>query len=768
MNPRMNDNYLLAQHTYRQAHKIIFRIICLLFISLPGKTFAQADFTYWDSIPVSQWGHNLLFPSAGGFNNPQFSTIDLNGDGIMDLFVFERSTNRVYTFLNAGIPGQPSYSYAPQYRNRFPEGLDGWVLLRDFNCDGKKDLFCSKNNSFAVYRNDYDSLNGLHFTFVTSFSQIPFYIIPADIPAITDIDDDNDLDIVTFDGSGVFMYLFKNLSEENYGTCDSLEFTIDQHCWGSFSENFFTCDVLLGDTNSPCISHNGPIHPETQSDVARTGLHPGNASLILDLNGDGKKDLILGPQVCSDAYMLTNCINPGLDSMIAQTQVYPDISHPISFNLFPATYYEDVNNDSRKDLLAAPNRSASEDTASSWLFHDTSSTAVPSFSFVKKNFLQDEMIDVGEGSYPVFFDYDGDSLSDLFIGNYYYYSLTVPHPSSLALYRNTGTRQSPAFTLVTRDFANLSTLGLNGLYPAFGDLDGDGDADMLIGETDGKLYYFTNTAGPGNPLTYTFTTAFFDSIDVGQFSAPQLVDVNCDGKPDLLIGERGGSIRYFENTGTDSLARFGPSPTISEFGGIDVQPVCCTGYAIPFLTTGQAGDFQLLVGTESNRIYSYTNIDNNITGTFQLADSFYSGINEGKNAAISLADLDNDGKADMAVGNYAGGIALYKGMVQRKPKDCSVPPPVLPFRIKTYPNPVLQFQQLNLEITGLAADDKVSVDLYDAIGKDIYISENISESGTVNLKIPLDQFAAGIYYLKVSFPGNNKPGSSIQKIVRIN
>src|ERR1035437_9465687 len=236
--------------------KILRFAICIssfLFINLSVRFCnAQSSFTYWDSIPVIQWGDTIAFPFAGGLNNPQFSSIDLNGDGIMDLFVFERSTNKVYTFINKGIAGKSSYVYAPQYRHCFPPHLNGWVLLRDYNCDGKNDIFTSLNNSFCVYRNDYSAIGGLQFTLVKSFSQNFCYIISADIPAVNDIDNDGDLDILTFNPPGTYMYYFKNLSKEIYGNCDSLQYVSQDSCWGSFAEDFFYCQMHL---DSSCSQH---------------------------------------------------------------------------------------------------------------------------------------------------------------------------------------------------------------------------------------------------------------------------------------------------------------------------------------------------------------------------------------------------------------------------------------------------------------------------------------------------------------------------------
>ena len=53
-----------------------------------------------------------------------------------DLFVFDRTGNKITTFLNNG----DSYSYAPEYDQLFPQSLSSWVLLRDYNNDNKKDI----------------------------------------------------------------------------------------------------------------------------------------------------------------------------------------------------------------------------------------------------------------------------------------------------------------------------------------------------------------------------------------------------------------------------------------------------------------------------------------------------------------------------------------------------------------------------------------------------------------------------------------------------
>ena len=74
--------------------------------------------------------------------------------------------------------------------------------------------------------------------------------------------------------------------------------------------------------------------------------------------------------------------------------------------------------------------------------------------------------------------------------------------------------------------------------PTFGDLDGDGDLDLVVGEYDGVLNYYENVGSAASPSYVAVTGAAspFDGIDVGDTSAPALADVDGDGDLDLVVG----------------------------------------------------------------------------------------------------------------------------------------------------------------------------------------------------------------------------------------
>ena len=76
--------------------KIFF--VGALSLSIPAK--AQLFYVVDQTIPVENNGKTLAMPWAGAFNSPQFNTMDLNGDQKEDLVVFDRTANKVSTFLN--------------------------------------------------------------------------------------------------------------------------------------------------------------------------------------------------------------------------------------------------------------------------------------------------------------------------------------------------------------------------------------------------------------------------------------------------------------------------------------------------------------------------------------------------------------------------------------------------------------------------------------------------------------------------------------------
>ena len=206
-------------------------------------------------LPVNNTNNqNIPNPWSGGLNACQLSEIDLNLDGTKDLFVFERTGNRILPFINNGISNTISYHYESAYINAFPP-LSDWALLVDYNADGKEDLFAYNGGKVKVYRNTSSAtqLEFTHFSnqLITDYSGSPFqlYVSRVDIPAITDVDNDGDIDILTFQSLGGYIEFHENLSMDLYGHADSLIFIMTDPCWGDVYEGLNT--YTLNDCNTP-------------------------------------------------------------------------------------------------------------------------------------------------------------------------------------------------------------------------------------------------------------------------------------------------------------------------------------------------------------------------------------------------------------------------------------------------------------------------------------------------------------------------------------
>ena len=120
----------------------------LLFLSVS----LQAQFTYVmdQAIPVKdEQGNQLPLPWAGGINAAHYNTLDFNGDNEEDLVLFDRMGDKILTFVGT----ENKYQYAPEFEELFPEEITNWMLLRDFNCDGKKDIFTGDIFGINVFTN---------------------------------------------------------------------------------------------------------------------------------------------------------------------------------------------------------------------------------------------------------------------------------------------------------------------------------------------------------------------------------------------------------------------------------------------------------------------------------------------------------------------------------------------------------------------------------------------------------------------------------------
>lgn len=656
----------------KERSKFIIALL-LTFLALGRQAYSQLSvlhsYTQFKNIKVYNSSPDTLkFPFAGGLNSCQFNTIDLNLDGLIDLLVFDRHGNRLLPFCaNPALQG--SYLLIPELVEKLPV-INQWVNFIDYNNDGKVDIFTYTTGGIKVYKNTSETeLKFSQITFPYLLSQqgnvlTNILVTGVDYPAIADLDKDGDMDILTFWGLGSFVEWHKNFSMELYNHSDSLVFSRVTTCWGEFAEgnedNLIKLDTCVGSKKSTITN--------TEGDPK----HTGSTMLIQDINSDSLPDLILGDV---DFNTLTQLINGGSlaeAKMISYNSDFPNANHPVELNSFPLAKLVDVDGDNVRDLLVSPfepSLSKSENAKSIWYYHNAGSEVFPEFVFQKENFLQDEMLDFGSGAYPVVCDYNLDGLQDIIIGNYgyfdsSYYDITLGRKSyfhsSLALLINTGDLQQPEFTLIDYNIANLDTLSMLALTPAFADMDNDGDWDLVCGNSKGQFVYCENIASNGENAHFELRDKEWFGLDIGEYSAPAFFDFNNDGLIDLISGNKNGTLTYFQNQGNKQNPDF--STPVSDFGKVDVTDPqqSNNGYSIPLFLKEKHGSTILLVSSEYGDVFVYDNISSDITGEFQLKGKLplkYEGIRVG----VGVGNFNSDTLADIVIGNFSGGLNILKG-----------------------------------------------------------------------------------------------------------
>ena len=705
----------------------------LFLLCSPFALLAQFTYSIDQSIPVEVNSQPLLNPWAGGLNAAQVNTLDLNADGQDDLVVFDKTAGKVSTFLAQNN----TYRYAPEYEIFFPKEISTFLVLRDYNCDGKKDLFTFGQIGVFIYQNVtqsgkplswkklsfYNSETSLHSEVLLTKGFSITNLLPGtnDLPNFIDMDGDGDLDVLNmkFVSPSQAEY-HKNFSMELYGTCDSLTLVRQTQQWGNFLE--CSCGkIAFG--NQTCAQIGG-----------RTEHTGGKALLTIDMDNDGDKDLLFSEESCSRIYYLENVGTASVPSMNSLA-LFPS-DHAVGILLYPAPYLEDVDFDGKLDLLSSPNLYARNQlnnnfVESLWFYKNTGTNQLPNFNFVKNNFLQEDMIEVGDDSAPAFTDIDKDGDEDLFIGQYADDNVQ----SSIAFYQNTGTAKNPSFKLVTKDFVGISFLNLFNIKPQFVDVDGNGGMDLVFTASEPQngrtsLFYVLSTSS--NAPVFGGQDLKPMAVTLSENDNVTMTDINQDGKLDLLIGRSTGSLEYWRNTGSGNTFTLAND----KYLGLDDSPLRQNLNAVVGDIDADGHD-DLVVGDQAGTLSIYGDFRSAganpqpVTGV--IYDSFsksYTAKNLGGRLRPVIINLFGSDKPEIVTGNTMGGLYVLKNDTGFSLADAPV--------ITLFPNPLPSGQLLSIK-----ADRNSRMDIFTVLGQQIGTSFFVPANQIVTY--PIQGVAPGIY-----------------------
>ncbi|MBW7914823.1 MAG: T9SS type A sorting domain-containing protein [Taibaiella sp.] len=574
-----------------------------------------------------------------------------------------------------------------------------------------------------------------------------------------DIDGDGDIDIIAYDVWGTTITMYQNCTKEDNLHADSIKICLKDWCWGRTIQNYERKQVLGYSCpwSIPTCKGCGP---------GGKGTHGSNTLLLMDMDNDGDLDWFNGNESFSDIqYFVNGKAEFGVDSAIAEDTIWSANGVPMNVDMYPGAYALDVNHNGVRDLLFTPMNRQSANYNSIVLYENTGTEANKNFVYKSNTYLIDKMIDIGQGSYPVFYDYDKDGKKDLFIGSEGYYQQSGNYNrSKISYYKNITTSPGNySFELITDDFMGLWSKNYKGASLAMGDLDNDTLDDLIIGHVDGTFSFYKNTA-TSNTVTPNWTLvsdtlidlSTFSIMDVGDYATPAIYDINGDGKNDLISGNQFGGLVYFRNYST-TPGSIGLTKVTDSLGGIKLNsPVDPYSYTAPYVgPTDNTGKDYLVIGTNWGSLYRYDGFQSGANpAKYTMIDSSYSYIRGHKRIAPAFANLDADNTNlhELVLGNVLGGLIFYKqdfkvGITEKVAGNTDV---------LVYPNPADKI--LNINWGKDFNEGGVDVQLISVTGQ-VILSQSY-DAMQLSCSLDISGLSAGMYYCIVQ----SGPNRSVQPV----
>ncbi len=497
--------------------KILVLILIWIATPLLGQKVVELD----QGKTIRLKGQVLSNGFSLGINSAQIQTIDLTGDGKEEWVVWDINSRQLQVFEKKG----EQFLIRPELSYFFPTDVSGFLVLADFDRDGKKDLFTSTALGIKAYRNT-SSGSQISWTIAQNFLRLEgANNIPAnnlDTPLLQDLDGDGDLDLLLFNFAvGDYLEYYRNTSIERKGSPDIDGFAFPIRHWGGFE--FCGCGQISFGLTCDGRTLATPASPLDQARVQHAG---GHSLLYRDFTGDGIPDLLMGREECTTLYFLPNEGTSSNPKFASFSKELPGFGSLPEFPRFHAGQYLE------ESLIVSLN--TNETAAPFGVDFAQSIVRLEKGTGKMLPILQNQVLDLGENTRPFF---SGTSFSGELLVTANGKKGTKVLGQAYRM-RYTGTQ----LELVEEDYLGLSELNLLDLTLL----------DYTSASKEKHLWVLgTRTSSTGVPAPVLLKR---EGVNWGEFAlkglslrtGDQLTLYGHQGKDQLLVAAQNGSLTQYE------------------------------------------------------------------------------------------------------------------------------------------------------------------------------------------------------------------------------